>query len=486
MMKIAVFADLHLTDNFGTVKDEVLEWALTEVRRQQADMLCLIGDLTAQGTTRQADRILDRIGKSGLPWCSTPGNAELRAGVAATEKRFDVPAPKTAGIVSVNTARNEPDPDELAKLAALPDGACFLLTTHNPVRNWSEAARTAVRKAEQRRAVTAVIAGHSHHDEPGILRGLDPDKASGGPPMFSILSREQGEWIRGDVVMPGVDPAEWEEAARAELRSMFGISAKSNPLDGLEFAFRNRIPHLELRFPLSDPESLTAPLARWRKNGGRTLSLQLPSLTPRDDGGELRQAAECAVRLHCERVTLQVPKVTAAKYPAEREHLLDRFAKDLEPVLKNKLTIGIENLHTHPEARTDDRRNFGCTIEECRTWIELLRERFAPAKIGFHMDLGHARNNAPFSGRENLSDYYCELGHLVNGWHFHQVVQSKDGFLNHQKLTGFYDKLISLGGWFMAWRRGQLAPAPVFLEVRDMEENKESYLRLMELLDTGH
>ena len=98
------------------------------------------------------------------------------------------------------------------------------------------------------------------------------------------------------------------------------------------------------------------------------------------------------------------------------------------------------------------------------------------------MDLGHARNNAPFSGRENLSDYYCELGQLVNGWHFHQVVQSRNGFLNHQKLTGFYDKLISLGGWFMAWRSGQLADAPVFLEVKDMEENKESYLRLMELL----
>ncbi len=485
-MKIAVFADLHLTDNFGTVKNEVLEWALTEVRRRQADMLCLIGDLTAQGTTRQADRILDRIGKLGLPWCSTPGNAELRTGVTETEKRFDIPAPETAGIVTVNTARNEPDPDELAKLAALPDGAGCLLATHNPVRNWSEAARSAVRKAEQRRAVTAVIAGHSHHDEPEILRGLDPDKASGGPPMFSILSREQDGWKREDVVMPGVDPAEWKESDRAELRNMLGISTMWEPMDGLEFAIRNRIPHVELRFPLNEPESLAAPLARWRENGGRTLSLHLPSLTPGDDGGKLRQAAECAVRLHCERVTLHVPKVTAAEYPAEREHLLDRFAKDLEPVLKNDLTVGIENLHTRPDARTDDRRNYGCTIEECRTWIEQLRERFAPAKIGFHMDLGHARNNAPFSGRENLSDYYRELGQMINGWHFHQVVQGKDGFLNHQKLTGFYDKLISLGGWFMAWRSGQLAPAPVFLEVRDMEENRESYLRLTERLDQGH
>ena len=304
--------------------------------------------------------------------------------------------------------------------------------------------------------------------------------------MFSILSREPDGWKREDAVMPGVDPAGWQESDRAELRSMLGISTMWEPLNGLEFAIRKRIPHVELRSPLNNPESLSAPLARWRENGGRTLSLHLPDLTPDDDGGKLRQAAECAVRLHCERVTLHVPKVAAAEYPAEREHLLDRFAKDLAPVLKNELTVGIENLHTRPDARTDDRRNYGCSIEECRAWIELLRERFAPAKIGFHMDLGHARNNAPFSGRENLSDYYRELGPLVNGWHFHQVVQGKDGFLNHQKLTGFYDKLISLGGWFMAWRSGQLAPAPVFLEVRDMEENKESYLRLAALLDSGH
>ncbi|MBO4631182.1 MAG: metallophosphoesterase family protein [Lentisphaeria bacterium] len=485
-MKIAVFADLHLTDNFGTVKNEVFEWALTEVRRRQADLLCLIGDLTAQGTAHQADRILDRIAKVGIPWCSTPGNAELRSGVAETEKRFDLPAPGSAGIVTINTARNEPDPDELAKLSVLPDGAGFLLATHNPVRNWSEAARAVVREAEQRRAITAVIAGHSHHDEPGILRGLDPDKASGGPPMFSILSRGADGWKREDVVMPGVDPAEWPEADRAALRRMIGISTMWEPLDGLDFACRNRIAHVELRFPLNGAESLTVPLARWRENGGRTLSLHLPSLTPGDDGGKLLQAAECAVRLHCDRVTLHVPKVTAADFPARREQLLERFAAGLGPVLKNGLTIGIENLHTCPDARTDDRRNYGCTIAECRAWIELLRERFAPAEIGFHMDIGHARNNAPFSGRENLSDYYCELGRMVNGWHFHQVVQSKDGFLNHQKLTGFYDKLISLGGWFMARRNGQLADAPVFLEVRDMEENKGSYLRLTELLDRGH
>jgi len=152
-------------------------------------------------------------------------------------------------------------------------------------------------------------------------------------------------------------------------------------------------------------------------------------------------------------------------------------------LLDNNITIGIENLHTRDGERTFETRNFGCNISECRQWISLLRERYQTERIGFHLDIGHARNNAPLSATGNLSDYYCEMGSLINGWHFHQVEQQSGGkFKNHRELTGFFTKLISLGGFLLAHRTGQLADAPIFMEVTTPGGSINSYKTFMELL----
>jgi hypothetical protein len=112
-------------------------------------------------------------------------------------------------------------------------------------------------------------------------------------------------------------------------------------------------------------------------------------------------------------------------------------------------------------------------------WVELLREKFSTDRIGFHLDIGHSRNNAPISGRENLSDWYVEMGSMLNGWHLHQVGYNAGVFSNHQPLCGFYEKLISLGGLFMALRAGQLKKAPMFLESRTWDGNVQAYGKLM-------
>jgi hypothetical protein len=49
-------------------------------------------------------------------------------------------------------------------------------------------------------------------------------------------------------------------------------------------------------------------------------------------------------------------------------------------------------------------------------------------------------------------------------------------------MTGFYDKLISLAGLFMAFRAGQLSPAPMFLESRQWEDNIKAYQNLIKKL----
>ena len=189
-----------------------------------------------------------------------------------------------------------------------------------------------------------------------------------------------------------------------------------------------------------------------------------------------------AHRLGCDRVTLHVPRVTAAGFAGAKDGLLERFGKCLRILLENDVEIGIENLHTREGETNRETRNFGCTIEECREWILLLRGYFGTTRIGFHLDIGHARNNAPISGWENLSDWYAAMGDLLDGWHLHQV-KVKDGkFSNHHPLTGFYDKLISLGGLFLALRAGQLPRAPMFLESREWAGNAEAYAAWMKYL----
>ena len=269
-MKIAVLADLHLTDNFNTVKIPVLDWALNAVREEQCDYICCIGDLTAQGSDKQTEYVLARLNSCGVPYCSTPGNAEAR--IFADGKnaaRFDIPAPANVPVVLIDTTFDEPASAELAKLEALPDNAGFLLATHNPVRNWSSEAQAFVQKVRSRGAVTFDMAGHSHHDEANILRGLDPDKASGGVPMFAIMERDaQGVWQRRDVAIKGVDPREWSAADCEDFRNNIGISTMWEDVAALEFAVQNNIRHVELRIGLEHNENLPQAIEKWRNNGG--------------------------------------------------------------------------------------------------------------------------------------------------------------------------------------------------------------------------
>lgn len=483
-MNTAVLGDLHLTDNFGSVKLAVLEWALRAARNLKCDCICCIGDMTAQGSGAQTAEVLKRLTSCGIPFCSTPGNAELRLHPdGRNAAKFDLPPREVLPLILIDTAKDEPAPGELAKLAALPDRAGFLLATHDPPKFWSADAQEILAAARRRGAVTAVISGHCHHDEEEILRGLDPDKASGGPPMFAVLERmDSGEWKRSDAVMPGVDPAEWEESEREEFRRNLGFSTMGESAAALEFAALHQVRDVELRLKgAEDTEKLAQAVSRWRDRGGEILSLHLPDLTPGDDAGTLEHSVSLALKLGCDRVTLHVPRVTAAGFVQAKEALLEKFGRTAGILLEHDVSIGIENLHTCPGKETFETRNFGCDIEECREWITLLRERFSTDLIGFHLDIGHCRNNAPISGRENLSDWYRAMGDLVNGWHLHQVTEQGGKFTNHMPLTKWYGKLISLSGLFLALRAGQVKKAPMFLEARTWEGCKHSFLELTRL-----
>ena len=483
-MKIACFADLHLTDNFNTVKLSVLRWALNEAKKRKVDMIALLGDMTAVGTMRQSEKILSEISAADIPFCSTCGNAEYRhSSLDGAPRLFDIPPDDDSAIFMINTAGGTPNAADLERLAALPSGAGKVLLTHTPPDQWQNNARELLQQAQRRLAVTALLAGHTHIDSDLTLRGLDPDKAAGAPPGFELLTGSaETFWQRETITMPDIDPATWDKAARDRLHGLFGVCTMYKPAEVLREAAQLHIPHAELRCIQQFPDELPEIIASWRQAGGKTLSMHLAELNAADCPF-LAESVSKAIEYRCDRVTLHVPRVIAAQFAEKKAALLDNFDRFITPLLAADISIGIENLHTTPEARSDDTRNFGCNIAECRYWIELLREKYHTDKIGFHCDIGHARNNAPFSSVENLSDYYCEMGKIINGWHFHQVVQQSDGsFKNHRDLTGFFTKLITLGGFLMAHRIGQFGDAPIFLEVTTPNGGINSYRALTEIL----
>ena len=486
-MKIAVLADLHLTEGDRTVKHAVLDWVVSELQERRPDIVALIGDMTAFGTPHQNRMLIRSLLLLGIPYCSTPGNAELRS-TPENGRLWDIrPAPGIPLVLADSSTYELPESD-LEKLRSLPDGAGYLLATHVPPYEWNEAARAVLDETRSRGAVTAVIAGHQHNDGEERLRGLDPDKAAGGAPRFDLFDNAGGSWSRTPVEMSEADVRTWPESERLALFSHFGVSAMWETLETLEAACALGIPHVEFRYSalerVSDSE-LKAAIDRWRGVCGKTLSMHLPNLRP-EDGGVLAEAVGRTLELGCDRVTLHVPAVTAAEFPAQRERLIANFLRDMKPLLDAGIDIGIENLHTTPGKESDDARNFGCTIGECRSWIEALRQAAGGnERIGFHLDIGHARNNKPFNSFENLSDYYAELGGITNGCHFHQVSPqpSSGDSGNHTPFTGLYDKLISLAGFFLAWRCGQFPHKPaLFLEIRGAGAGVASYRTMKELI----
>lgn len=474
-MKIALLADLHLPDSERTVKEEVLDWALSAAVRLGADRIVGAGDLTATGTVRAAGRLRRRLESTGIPFLLTPGNAELRTPVERARVRDILRTPvEDDGLLLLDTSRGRLS-EEARALLGRPVPAGVLAVTHCPPDAWPEEDRRLLERAFSSGRVARLAAGHRHVDGSferiELVRGLDPDKARGGAPalvMFDGAARE-------DVVFDAADPRVWPEAERGAFFARLGCSGMKDPVGVLGRGTAAGMPVFELRYAgaesLSDP-ALGAALGRWRAGGGGCLSLHLPDLALRDGEirgvPELRRAAKLAVDLGCSRVTWHVPRIAAAEFPGAAE-TLQRAAEPVARMLLDAgIEIGIENLHLTP-GEAPETRNFGYVPEECREWIELLRWKLdCCSRIGFHFDLGHARNNGELAGRHTISDWYAELGDEINGFHLHQVVQDGDGTLhNHMPLTEPFGTLISLASLFLAWRRGRVNPSPMFLEIRE-------------------
>ena len=493
--RLAVFADLHYTRGSAKLKGRVLREALDAALSLDADGIVCAGDMIGTGTIAEASDLRAIFDSQPPPVWFTPGNAELRtpSESAAANAILSNRAPLPHGVILIDSSAGYPVECRMHNAqCTMHNGQPSNRQTVKP----SNPVRGDVDDCKKRKllAVTHVppdggaigltVAGHLHVDsvrEGGacrVLRGLDPDKAIGGPPSFATFVLEaDGVWhFEADHEIRGIRPSEWTSAFRDAFLRDLGLSTMYDPFVGLAFATENHIQCVELRHATwgDDSRALGEAIARWRDAGGRILSMHLPSLRfangVADNVDAIAKACETARAIGCDRVTLHVPGIAVRDFPlstcAGVNGVIAAYARALAPLAGTNIAIGIENMHM-TVGETPDNRNFGYTPEECQTLLADLR-RIPGLNIGFHLDIGHARNNAPYSTLFPIGTWYEQLGAECNGMHIHQVFMDEKGQMhNHRPLLGFFDKLISLSSLIMARRDGLLRPVPMFIEVRD-------------------
>ncbi len=509
---IAVIADTHLNALEGTAQDAGLAWALRELGNLKPDVVVVAGDVTAVGDPGAAARFRHALQASGLPFIITVGNSDLRQASDQARVREILKTPRSArtnGVLVVTAdssdgrlSQSERDALEAARRGALRDP--FVLVTHYPPTSMDDDSREWLRGWIEQGGAELVISGHKHRDEETsvgaavahTVRGLDPDKAIGGPPAVALFARERGHWQRNELRFEAGTASQWPQAERDEFVDWLGISCMGETIESLQLATEERVGCVELRAGAADTPRrlLENRLSEWRRAGGSLLSWHMPDAHWDTEVGAVtnaeswRQSLDTALGLGAQRLTVHVPRApVGAMAPGSDtwRGMSDFLCEQLSGAAARGTIIGIENMHMNPGEMPDRNRRFGYLPKECLAWIAELRGRLGRESVGMLLDLGHARNNVPFSGQFTLGVWYALVGKDVVGYHVHQVVQTASGMRNHEPMQSLYGPLISCGSFLWAWHTGQIARGPIFLEIRDPHWRRDTLVALRTAVATG-
>lgn len=278
--------------------------------------------------------------------------------------------------------------------------------------------------------------------------------------------------------------AGWTRQKQCEFASWLGFSIKNDYLQYLELAIRERIPVLEVNaniFSLEKDElgKILESLAKWRENGGRLLSLHL--------GGFLPEMPEDAsweqVRiLGADRVTKHVPAISVAEYRKRHSEVIESYVRQMRPILKHNVVIGIENMHMKQDTPHDERRGYGFQIPEWISFVKELREICQAPRVGCHLDLGHAYANFPFSMKNTLDEWLTAGSGLLNGVHIHQFLKKRTQDApypqGHAHVSGRMAGFPSLEPLFRFWQNSE-CHFPLILEIRKGETDPMPSIRRM-------
>ena len=470
-MRICFACDLHLPFDTRALQYDVLDWAVEDISKSGSDCVILAGDATCDGNESSYDLFIKTVSRLNLPFLYIPGNADLRCKQTrdsiSSKSSLCKNIVKGTKIYAINDCDGTVSPQQLSLLEEADSESIVFM--HHPLKAHDKACVTDLLRWRTTHPQTMLFYGHLHYfaweGASVSLPAMDPDKSIGEAP--SILYYDTGT----KAVCRSYYPVPTSDA----LSDYFGISCY-RPLEQIKFAAEKGLKYLELRPSCVNVErnALVRLINEWRAAGGEKLSVHLPDVGYSDgtvifDAG-YDEALETVSLLKADRVTQHVPKVsvdTVKNDPRALTEICQALAARFNRI-SHAVTVGVENMHMTAKDTADGRRRFGYTPEECIDFMRILAE-YCRHRVGINFDIGHARNNAPYSQTYQISTWFSMLGEHIVGYHMHQVTNDNGKFENHMPITQIYGSLISLASFLKCWETGRINKAPIIFEMRPQD-----------------
>lgn len=467
-MNICFMCDLHLPSYQNAMQYNVLDWAISDIKIKRPNCIVFAGDVTCDGNADVYVSFIEKMKTLSIPFLYIPGNSDLRDN-SCKDKIKDICSPietiiDGTKIIAVNDSDKTICDQAYTALNNVDENSIVFM--HHPLSEHNKQDREKLLSWREKHANVLLFYGHLHYSSVSnnqvSLQALDPDKAIGECPCLTYYNTQTKDFTKSHFSAP----------LPSDLPFNLGLSVYDAKRD-VEFAIDNQLKNLELRHDCidDDVELLQVLLKKWRNSGGENLSIHLPEISYKD--GEVvfdkhfDRLLAFAKEIHADRFTQHVPLVSVKTIDND-SGVLDKIAFALSKKLNTlnyNFTLGVENMHMTPHETPDDTRRFGYTPEECLSFMFSLKEK-CKFSVGINFDIGHARNNAPFSQKYQISTWLSLIGKYAVGYHIHQVTLSDDGFENHMPITEFYGSLISYASFFWCWDNERINKAPVIFEMR--------------------
>lgn len=459
--------DLHLPSDENALQYKILDWAIEDIYKKQADCIVYAGDVTCDGNIEVYKRFIEKMKNTGLPFLFIPGNSDLRSKDSLQEicKISSQCRNKVGGnlIFAVNDCENKISDEQFSILEKADDESIVFM--HHPMATYPPSCQKRLSEWRKRHKGTMLFYGHRHisgRDGNDVsLQAMDPDKAIGECPCVTYF----------DTSARKIEKSYYYSPVPADLLECFGISCYK-PLEQIDFAIKNNLKNLELRPNCIKTvrTELVKRIALWRESGGENLSIHLPDVFYKNGVAVsefIDEYIELAKALKAQRLTQHVPNVSVKTVCEDKTALkkISRYLADKFNSLDGDVVIGVENMHMTPKEAPDENRRFGYTPEECLEFMQEL-SLSCKHKVGINFDIGHARNNAPYSQKYQISTWFSMIGKYIVGYHIHQVTSNEGEFENHMPITEVYGRLISYASFFKCWTDGQINKGPVVFEMR--------------------